>query len=155
MRFKRTLVEKQTAEALITAGHHLRAEIGALKPGDLIRLLRRHLHMTQRQLARRSGVAQSQIAKTERGLLNPRTTTLERIYAALNCDILILPLPLYPLDKHLRRQALKYVRKRMNYLKGTLALEDQVPDEAFLKRLEEEEVERLLQNQTSEIWDEE
>ena len=50
---------------------------------DELRDLRRRAGLTQAELARRAGVSQSLIARIEGGKVNPRVSTLIRIYRAL------------------------------------------------------------------------
>lgn len=71
-----------------TAGH---------PPAFYLRALRGKLRMSQRQLARRSGVSQAQIARIEIGDSEPDLATVRRLFGALFCDLLILPKPRLPL----------------------------------------------------------
>ncbi|MCP1661953.1 MAG: CBS domain-containing protein [Methanocalculus sp. MSAO_Arc1] len=48
-----------------------------------IRSARRRLGMTQADLARRSGISQSMVARIERGSVDPRVSTLQRIVLVL------------------------------------------------------------------------
>lgn len=50
---------------------------------DELRTLRKKAGLTQAELARRAGVSQSLIARVEAGTVNPRLSTLTRIYNAL------------------------------------------------------------------------
>ncbi len=49
-----------------------------------IKVLRRKLHLTQKELAERSGVSQSLIAKIEAGRQDPSYTNAQKIFAALH-----------------------------------------------------------------------
>lgn len=49
--------------------------------------------MSQAQLARRSGVAQAHIARLEVGAIDPKLATMQRLFDAMFCDLLILPRP--------------------------------------------------------------
>jgi ribosome-binding protein aMBF1 (putative translation factor) len=53
---------------------------------DLIEL-RRSRGLTQQQLAERSGVAQSEISRIERGAIHPTDTTWKRLAEALNAEL--------------------------------------------------------------------
>lgn len=64
-----------------------------LEPGQWVRTLRVALHMTQRQLAKRAGVSQGNLALIERGRLEPQLTTLRKLFDALYCDLIVLPVP--------------------------------------------------------------
>jgi len=54
--------------------------------GELL-ALRRRRRMTQAELARRSGVPQSEISRIERGVANPTTATLRALVDALGADL--------------------------------------------------------------------
>lgn len=57
--------------------------------GNQIRRLRRDHHLTQRELARRSGVVQQNLSLYERGKTAPRLSTLGRILSCLDAEIVI------------------------------------------------------------------
>lgn len=58
-----------------------------MKPHEHMRYYREQRGISQGQLFRMSGVAQCQISKYERGLLNPSLTTLIALCTALRCTI--------------------------------------------------------------------
>jgi len=62
-------------------------------PGYYVRALRGKMRMSQAQLARRSGLDQSQIARIELGKVEPELPTLRRLFDALFCDLLVIPKP--------------------------------------------------------------
>ena len=64
-----------------------------LEPGTWVRTLRVALHMTQRQLAKRADVSQGNLALIERGHLEPQVSTLRKLFDALYCDLIVLPVP--------------------------------------------------------------
>lgn len=66
-------------------------------PAFYLKALRGKLRMSQAQLARRSGVAQPQIARIESGGVEPDLSTLRRLFDALFCDTLVVPRPRLPL----------------------------------------------------------
>ncbi|MFZ8855537.1 MAG: helix-turn-helix domain-containing protein, partial [Thermofilaceae archaeon] len=49
-----------------------------------LRMLRLKAGLTQAEVARRAGVSQSLIARIESGNVNPRVSTLMRIYQAIH-----------------------------------------------------------------------
>ncbi|MBI4678845.1 MAG: helix-turn-helix domain-containing protein, partial [Elusimicrobia bacterium] len=61
-------------------------------PAVLVRALRSALRMSQAQLARRCAVPQPHIARLEAGKCGVQMDTLRRIFDAMFCDLLILPL---------------------------------------------------------------
>ncbi|MBI5884381.1 MAG: helix-turn-helix domain-containing protein [Elusimicrobia bacterium] len=49
--------------------------------------------MTQRQLAGRAGVSQGNLALIEKGHFEPRLANLRKLFDALCCDLVVLPIP--------------------------------------------------------------
>lgn len=60
--------------------------------GRLLRTARLRKGLTQRELARRSGVPQPMVSLIERGLQDPRHATLVRLLRACDQDIDLVPL---------------------------------------------------------------
>jgi transcriptional regulator with XRE-family HTH domain len=56
-------------------------------PADLIRTARSRAGLTQRELARRAGTAQSVVARIEQGATSPTWETLTRLLAAAGFEI--------------------------------------------------------------------
>jgi transcriptional regulator with XRE-family HTH domain len=54
----------------------------SLNPGRLLRAARRRAGLSQRELARRAGTAQSVVARIERGQTSPAAETLDRLLHA-------------------------------------------------------------------------
>lgn len=52
---------------------------------------RRALHLTQKQLADRTGIDQAEISRIERGQANPTTATLGTLTRALGVDVRLVP----------------------------------------------------------------
>jgi ribosome-binding protein aMBF1 (putative translation factor) len=52
---------------------------------------RRALHLTQKQLAERTGIDQAEISRIERGQANPTTATLGTLTRALGVDVRLVP----------------------------------------------------------------
>lgn len=120
---------------------------------SLILLTRVRLGMTQAQLAKRCGLTQSHIANIENGKVDVQLSTLRRIFKALDCRLVLAPQPLGDLDELIRRQARAAALKRVNRVRGTMAMEAQRPDEGMLEDLVKAETEKLLQSRSSEIWE--
>jgi transcriptional regulator with XRE-family HTH domain len=55
--------------------------------------LRCLLRMSQRHLAKRSGVAKSHLIAIEKGRVDPSVDTLRRLFDAMFCDLVIVPKP--------------------------------------------------------------
>lgn len=121
--------------------------------GEIIRLLRKRFFMTQTQLAKRSGLPQSFISKLERGVQKPSLTALKKLFSIFSCSLVVIPIANKDFDAVLEKQAKKYARKNLDYIKGTMSLEKQLPDDKFLEALLEEETKKLLFFENSKIWD--
>ncbi|MDP3540864.1 MAG: helix-turn-helix transcriptional regulator [Elusimicrobiota bacterium] len=62
-------------------------------PAVYLRALRASMRMSQRQLARRTGLGQAQICRIERGRIDPGVEAWRRLFDALFCDLLVVPRP--------------------------------------------------------------
>lgn len=60
-------------------------------PNFYVRAFRLRLRMSQRQLARLTGLDPSQIARIELGKLETELSTLRRLFDALFCDLVVVP----------------------------------------------------------------
>jgi transcriptional regulator with XRE-family HTH domain len=63
-----------------------------LPAGVYVRAVRSALRMRQQDVSDRSGVPQAHIARIEKGK-NVRIDTLRRVFEAMFCDMLVLPVP--------------------------------------------------------------
>ncbi len=59
--------------------------------GRMVREARGRANLTQRQLAARSGIPQETIARIERGRADPRVNTLDRLLAACEFGLEVMP----------------------------------------------------------------
>jgi transcriptional regulator with XRE-family HTH domain len=59
--------------------------------GRMVREARRRTGLTQRELAARAGIPQETIARIERGRADPRVTTLDRLLAACEFGLEVMP----------------------------------------------------------------
>ena len=59
--------------------------------GRMLRDARHRAKLTQRQLAQKSGVPQETIARIERGRADPRVKTLDRLLAACEFGLEVMP----------------------------------------------------------------
>lgn len=64
-----------------------------LNPAALVQQARRRARLSQRELARRAGTAQSVVARIERGQVSPAAQTLERLLreAGFRLEVKLLP----------------------------------------------------------------
>ncbi len=109
--------------------------------------------MIQRHLAERNRVPQSFISKDESGDQEITLKTLRKIFNALSYDLVVIPVAQEPFDTVLEKRTLKYATRNLEYVKGTMSLEKQLPDKRFTDALLEEEVKRLIYSGTTKIWD--
>ena len=59
--------------------------------GRMVREARRRANLTQRQLSAKAGIPQETIARIERGRVDPRTTTLDRLLEACEYGLESMP----------------------------------------------------------------
>jgi len=59
--------------------------------GRMLRDARRRARLTQRELAAKSGIPQETIARIERGRVDPRVNTLDRLLAACEFGLEVMP----------------------------------------------------------------
>jgi predicted DNA-binding mobile mystery protein A len=99
-----------------------------------VRAIRSALGMSQAALAKRLGVAQSNIAQLERAELLS-TVTLNRlaeVAAALDCTLVYALVPNSTLEDTVQRQARRIAIRQLNYTGTTMNLEDQGIEEDAL-----------------------
>ena len=145
--------EKILLEKIDKSAKSLQEEQRGLEIGQLITLIRGQLGMSQRALAKRASTPQSSISKIELGHLKPNIKTVEKILDALDCDLLITAIPRGNIESIREKQALKKAMQKIQYLKGTMSLEDQEPREELLKELLKEEVKSLLISSGKKLWE--
>ncbi len=145
--------EKRFIDQVLKVGGGLPKEVIEHHPKVFIRALRRRLRMTQGQLAKRVKMSQSYIAKVESGSKKPTLETLERIFRELHCSLTFLLISDMSPDKILEQQAYAAAQKRVKYVAGTMALEEQLPSKESLQEMLDEEKQRLLDSRTTKIWD--
>lgn len=145
--------EKKFVDELLKAGKRFPQELSHHSPSTLLRSLRKRLRMTQKQLSKRTGVPQSYIARIESGKTKMTLETLEKLFRGLDCSLSILPIPEKMPDEILEQQAYAAAAKRVKYVAGTMALEDQLPTQAALSEMIEDEKNKLLNSETTKIWD--
>ena len=59
--------------------------------GRMVREARRRATLTQRELAAKAGIPQATIARIERGRVDPRVGTLDRLLEACGCGLESMP----------------------------------------------------------------
>ncbi len=147
--------EKLLLEQIADSARVVRESQRGLSIGRLIGLIRSQLSISQRAVAKRASVPQATLSKIESGRQQPTIVTLSKILNALECDLLITAIPRSSLEDIRRYQAEKKAKMRMDYLKGTMSLEKQMPDQRLIAEMFTEEVKRLLDSSSSELWEDE
>ncbi len=145
--------EKKFIDAMLKAGKNLPKELLFQSVSILIRSMRKRLRMTQHQLAKRVKLPQSYIAKLETGKSIPSMETLEKVFKGLGCAITLLLVPEIDPNELLKKQALIAAEKKIKYVAGTMALEEQLPSKKALEEMVAEEQKKLLDSGTSKIWE--
>jgi predicted DNA-binding mobile mystery protein A len=128
------------------------SEDQTFKPGEWIRLLRTYFRMTQPELSKRANITQASLAAIESGKVDPRVSTIQRIYEALSCHLSFEPQPLKPLEEVLRGRARAIALERLKKTMGTMALEEQAPDKEIFKKLLEKRTDEILHNPHEKLW---
>lgn len=117
-----------------------------------IRLLRRYFRMTQAELAERAKIPQSHIVKIEGGKTDVQISTLEKIFKAISCELVIQPKPYKPINEILRGRARAVALNRLKQVMGTMALEGQATDADTFKDLLEKKTDEILSDPREKLW---
>lgn len=120
--------------------------------GLLIKKIRLQMGMTQSELAKRAGVPQPTISRIEKGTSDTTISTLKKILAALSCDLVMAPFLHDSIDSLRKEQAHKVAKERVEYVMGTMNLEEQEPDPRYFGMLLKEEEDHLLREPRSKMW---
>lgn len=146
--------EKLLIEEIMQAAQKARVAVRGLTIGALIKSVRTQLGMSQKTLAGRAGVPQSTISRIEQEERDANLATLNKVLAALSCELVVVPLLQDSIEAIRRKQARKMAEQQVRYLKGTMNLEDQQPDARFIEELIKQEEERLLHGPNAKLWNE-
>lgn len=143
--------EKLLLREIFQSTKNLQKKQRGIAIGNIIALIRSQLRMSQRSLAKRAKVPQSSISKIESGILNPNIATLNKIFNALSCKLILSAYPYEDLELLRKQQIRNVAEKKINYLIGTMAMEKQKPDTKLIQELIKEE-ENKLQSGNFNIW---
>ena len=146
--------EKLLLEEIFESSKALKKAQRGISIGEIISLIRSQLRMSQRVLAKKANVPQSTISRIESNSFEPNVITLRKITDALECDLLITISPCEEIGLMRIKQASIKASKKIQYLQGTMSLEDQEPDQKILNELIEDETKSLLDSSSSELWEE-
>ena len=124
--------------------------------GDSIRSVREALGMTQAQLARRLGIAQSSVARLERDEAtgNVMLSTLSRAAEALECRLAYVLIPAAGSHEDtVRERAATKARKLVLGVDSSMRLEGQGVSDEEREVLISETARDLLDGRPASIWD--
>jgi len=124
-----------------------------LSIGAWLKLLRGRLRITQAQLARRAGMAQSHVALIESGKSDPQISTLNRIFGAMSIHLVLRPRLDKSFDEILRSRARTIALKRLKQSMGTMSLEKQAPDSEAFGQLLEKRTDDILHDKRERLWE--
>lgn len=144
--------EKLLVEEISQAARSLAVAVRGLSIGELVKLIRTQLGMSQTSLAKRAGVPQSTVSRIEQGQRNLSLSTLQKILSAISCDLVLAPALQESIEMIRLSQAKKIARKSVRYLKGTMNMEEQQPDDRFIEELLKQEEEQLLQGPNAKLF---
>lgn len=148
---KRFKAEKLLVEEMTEAVAHIRTVLKGLSIGQWIELIRKQLGMSQRALSVRAKIPQSTLFRIEKGKGEANIRTVTKILNAMSCDLFLVPVLSESIDTQRKKQARKKAEKHIRYLKGTMSLEKQEPDERLLKELMKDKEEEYLHS-NSKLW---
>ena len=148
-----SIAEKLLLDALFQMGEIYRTRFHSVPLKQIIILLRQRLKMSQKTLAKRANIPPSTLSRIESGKGEPSLRILGKIFQALFCDFVLLPIPRRDLDLVVKQQIHHLAKKRIQYLKGTMALELQQPNDAVIREMMIKE-ERDLLSKNFDIWKE-
>ena len=86
-------MESKIIEDYLNEGAKLGNILEKVGVGGLVLFLRKRLHFTQVELAKRADIAQSTLQRIECGKQDPNQAILAKIFAAMECDFFTVPVP--------------------------------------------------------------
>lgn len=122
-----------------------------------IRLIRKAIGMTTKQLAKRLNVNRSRVVKIEQSEPEHSLTlkTLHETAEALNCKLVYALVPKEPLQDMLEKQAKKIASKRLHRVSHSMLLEDQSVEPIVEQEQLQQLIKILLSGSFKHLWDDE
>jgi len=129
------------------------AKTPSLEPGQLLRMIRTNLRMTQGQLSQRSGIDQAHITRMEAGKVDAQWKTWSRLFEAMGCRLALRVQAEGGLERIVEDRVQQTARKNV------IRVERMYPDKPLSDAERQEEkrewIEIIQERHTPEIWDEE
>jgi len=121
-----------------------------------IRSIRKSLGMNTRQLAERLEVKRQRVSEIEKNEVSGNLTveTLKKVAEAMDCKLVYALIPNTSLENTVKDQAASTVKKRMNRVSHTMALERQGLSREQEQKAISDAIENILIEAPESIWDE-
>jgi len=142
--------EKLLIKEITKIGEHLQWMLRDLSIGQIIEMFRKQLGMSQKDLSSRAKIPQPTLSRIEKNKQIPNIHTLRKIFEAMSCTLVLVPVLEVSIEEQRNRQAESIAKKNVRYLQGTMSLEAQEPDSEFVNELIKEEKEGLLRSKK--LW---
>ncbi len=128
--------------------------LGSVPQEGWVRTVREALGMTLRQLAARAGLSKTAVASVEKNEVSrsARLESLDRLAAAMECEVVYAVVPRTSLDRILKRQARSVAENLVTRVSDSMHLEMQGTPEAEQERLINELAEDL-RRELGRLWD--
>jgi transcriptional regulator with XRE-family HTH domain len=118
-----------------------------------IKMYRKLLGMTQKQLAKKANTTHETISRIEHGLAKPNLALLENIATALESQPHILLLPKQNLTKLLEQKAQRKAQELVALTHSNSAIEGQSPSNKALSQEIAKTKKNLLENKRHLLWE--
>lgn len=120
-----------------------------------IRVIRKALGMTGRQLARRLGVSQAAVSQYEKAESDRSITlgTLQTVAAALECEVVYALVPRPSLQTILEKRAHRIATRMVGRVSRSMRLEEQAVSSEEDKRQIEDLTRQILFDRPRNFWD--
>ena len=128
--------------------------VGSAPEDGWVRTVREALGMTIRQLAARAGLSKTAVASIEKNEVSRsvRLESIDRLAAAMECEVVYAVVPRTSLDQILKRQARYVAENLVTRVSDSMHLEMQGTPEAEQERLISELAEDL-RRESGRLWD--
>lgn len=122
--------------------------------GGWVKAVRNALGMSSGQLAARLGVRQSTVSRLEKSECEGTASlnSLRKAADVMNCDVYYALVPRASLEQTVRERAESIAAEDVRRVSRTMALEDQLPDEAITREQREERRDALLRGSWRNLW---
>jgi predicted DNA-binding mobile mystery protein A len=126
----------------------------ATPPGGWLRAVREALGRSLRAQARRLGISQVTLVRSEQAEAEGSISLaqLRKLAAGLDCEVVYAIVPREPLRLIVEKQAERLAREEVSGVAHSMGLEDQRPSEEFVDQQIAERKRALLSGPWSKLW---